>query len=84
MVLLAGRAVRGVALGVVVTAIVQSVFGGLALAIAGVPFAMLLTGVMFLHLHRADRPGAGAGAGDHLALLEGRATAGWRSSSSAR
>jgi len=48
MVLLAGRAVRGVALGVVVTAVVQSVFSGLALAVAGVPFAMLLTGVMFL------------------------------------
>jgi predicted PurR-regulated permease PerM len=48
MVLLAGRAVRGVALGVVVTAMVQSVFSGIALAIAGVPFAMLLTGVMFL------------------------------------
>ena len=48
MVLLAGRAVRGVALGVVVTALVQSVLGGLALAVSGVPFAMLLTGVMFL------------------------------------
>jgi predicted PurR-regulated permease PerM len=48
MVLLAGRAVRGVALGVVVTAIVQSVIAGIALAIAGVPFVMLLTGVMFL------------------------------------
>ena len=48
MMLLAGRAVRGVALGVVVTAIVQSVLSGLALALAGVPFAMLLTGVMFL------------------------------------
>jgi len=48
MVLLAGRAVRGVALGVVVTAVVQSVFSGIALAVAGVPFAMLLTGVMFL------------------------------------
>ena len=46
--MLAGRAVRGVALGVVVTAIVQSVFSGVALAVAGVPFAMLLTGVMFL------------------------------------
>jgi predicted PurR-regulated permease PerM len=48
MVLLAGRAVRGVALGVVVTAIIQSVFSGIAIALAGVPFAMLLTGVMFL------------------------------------
>jgi len=48
VVVLAGRAVRGVALGVGVTAIVQSVLGGLGLAIAGVPFAGLLTAVMFL------------------------------------
>lgn len=45
---LAGRAIRGVALGVVVTALVQSVLGGVGLAIAGVPFAALLTVVMFL------------------------------------
>ena len=45
---LAGRAIRGVALGVVVTALVQSVLGGIGLAIAGVPFAALLTAVMFL------------------------------------
>ncbi len=45
---LAGQAIRGVALGVVVTAIAQSVLGGLGLAIAGVPFAPILTGVMFL------------------------------------
>jgi len=45
---LAGRAIRGVALGVVVTALVQSVLGGIGLAVAGVPFAALLTGVMFL------------------------------------
>ena len=48
MMLLAGRAVRGVALGVVVTALVQSALAGIALALAGVPFTMLLTGVMFL------------------------------------
>jgi predicted PurR-regulated permease PerM len=47
MVVLAGRSVRGVALGIVVTAFVQSVIGGLALALSGVPFALLLTGVMF-------------------------------------
>jgi predicted PurR-regulated permease PerM len=44
---LAGQAIRGVALGVVVTAVAQSVLGGLGLAIAGVPFASLLTAVMF-------------------------------------
>lgn len=47
-VLLAARAVRGVALGVVVTALVQSVLGGAGLLIAGVPVALLLTGVMFI------------------------------------
>jgi predicted PurR-regulated permease PerM len=45
---LAGRAIRGVALGVVVTALVQSLLGGIGLAVTGVPFAALLTGVMFL------------------------------------
>ena len=45
---LAGAAVRGVALGVVVTALVQSILGGVGLAIAGVPFATVLTAVMFI------------------------------------
>jgi len=45
---LAGQAVRGVALGVVVTALVQSILGGIGLAIAGVPFATILTAVMFM------------------------------------
>jgi len=48
VVVLAGQAIRGVALGVGVTAIVQSVLGGIGLAIAGVPFAGLLTAVMLL------------------------------------
>ena len=47
-VVLAGQAIRAVALGVGVTAIIQSVAGGIALAIAGVPFAGLLTAVMFM------------------------------------
>ncbi|MDM0014545.1 AI-2E family transporter YdiK [Variovorax sp. J22P168] len=47
-VVLAGKAIRGVALGVGVTAIVQAVVGGIGLAIAGVPFAALLTAVMFI------------------------------------
>jgi len=47
MVVLAGQAIRGVALGVVVTALVQSLLGGIGLAIAGVPFAGPLTAVMF-------------------------------------
>lgn len=45
---LAGQAVRGVALGVVVTALVQSVLGGLGLLVAGIPFPGLLTALMFL------------------------------------
>lgn len=48
MVVLAGQAIRGVALGVVVTAIVQSLLGGLGLAVAGVPFASILTAIMFM------------------------------------
>ncbi len=45
---LAGQAIRGVALGVVVVAIGQAVLGGIGLAIAGVPFAAILTAIMFL------------------------------------
>ncbi len=45
---LAGQAVRGVALGVVVTALVQSGLAGVGLAIAGVPFAAVLTALMFI------------------------------------
>ena len=47
-VVLVGQAIRGVALGVGVTALVQSVLGGIALALAGVPYAGLLTGVMLV------------------------------------
>ena len=45
---LAGGAIRGVALGVGVTALVQALLGGLGLALAGVPFAGLLTALMFM------------------------------------
>jgi predicted PurR-regulated permease PerM len=45
---LAGQAIRGVALGVVLTALVQALLGGVGLALAGVPFAAVLTAVMFL------------------------------------
>jgi predicted PurR-regulated permease PerM len=48
LVVLSGQAIRGVALGVVVTALVQAVIGGIGLAIARVPFAAVLTAVMFL------------------------------------
>jgi predicted PurR-regulated permease PerM len=45
---LSGQSIRGVAHGVVVTALVQALVGGIGLWIAGVPFATLLTAVMFL------------------------------------
>lgn len=45
---LSAQAIRGVALGVVVTALLQALIGGAGLAIAGVPFAAVLTALMFL------------------------------------
>ena len=47
-VVLAGGAIRGVALGVGGTALLQSVLGGLGVALAGVPFASLLTALMLM------------------------------------
>lgn len=47
-VILAGGAIRGVALGVGVTAIVQTILGGIGLAISGVPFASLLSALMLM------------------------------------
>ena len=45
---LAAQAIRGVALGVVLTALVHAVLGGIGLLVVGVPFAILLTAVMFI------------------------------------
>jgi predicted PurR-regulated permease PerM len=45
---LAGAAIRAVALGIVVTAFLQSVLGGIGLAVAGVPYAAVLTAVIFM------------------------------------
>jgi predicted PurR-regulated permease PerM len=47
-VILAGQAIRAVALGVVVTALTQTVLTGIGLTVAGVPFAGFLTGVALL------------------------------------
>jgi len=47
-VVLVGQAIRGVALGVVLTALVQSAIGGAALAMAAVPLASILTAAMFM------------------------------------
>ena len=48
MVILAGKAIRAVAMGIVVTALIQSAAGGIGLWVAGVPAAGLLTAVMFI------------------------------------
>ncbi|HTS67907.1 MAG TPA: AI-2E family transporter YdiK [Terriglobia bacterium] len=46
--ILAGKAMRGVSLGVVVTALVQAAIGGIGVFLAGVPASGLLTAVMFI------------------------------------
>jgi predicted PurR-regulated permease PerM len=45
---LAGQAIRGVALAVVATALVQTAIGGVGLLLAGVPFASILCALMFM------------------------------------
>ena len=45
---LAGQAIRGVALGVGLTALAQALLGGIGLLVCGVPLAGLLTVLMFL------------------------------------
>ena len=47
-VVLAGQAIRAVALGVVVTAVVQSTVAGLGLAVVGIPYAAVLTAIIFI------------------------------------
>jgi predicted PurR-regulated permease PerM len=47
-IMLGAQAIRAVALGVGVTALTQTVLGGIGLAVAGVPFAALLSAVMLL------------------------------------
>jgi predicted PurR-regulated permease PerM len=48
VVILSAGAIRAVALGIVVTALVQSLIGGIGLAVTGVPQAFLLTCVMIM------------------------------------
>ena len=67
---LAGQTIRGVALGVVVTAIAQLLFGGIGLIIAGVPLAGALTGAMLLFVDRADRSESCSRYGCSVALLD--------------
>ena len=45
---LAGQAIRGIALGVVLTALIHAALAGLGLVVVGMPFAVLLTAVMFI------------------------------------
>ncbi len=45
---LGAKAIRGVALGIVLTALIQASLGGIGLAVSGVPAAALLTAVMFM------------------------------------
>ena len=47
-IVLAGQAIRAVALGVLVTALIQTAFSGIGMWIAGIPHAGLLTAVVFL------------------------------------
>jgi predicted PurR-regulated permease PerM len=45
---LAAKATRSVALGVIVTALVQAVLSGIGLALAGIPSSVLLTAIVFV------------------------------------
>jgi len=45
---LAAQAIRGVALGIIVTALVQTCLAGVGLAVVGVPFATVLTALVFV------------------------------------
>jgi predicted PurR-regulated permease PerM len=47
-VVLAGASIRAVALGIVVTALVQTVLGGLGLLVAGTPYVALFVAAMFV------------------------------------
>lgn len=46
--ILAANAIRAVAQGVVITALVQSILAGIGLAVIGVPYAPLLTALIFM------------------------------------
>ncbi len=48
MVTLAGQSIKAVTMGVVITALIQSVLGGIGLAVTGVPRPGLLTAIMFI------------------------------------
>ncbi|KPK05972.1 MAG: hypothetical protein AMJ64_10435 [Betaproteobacteria bacterium SG8_39] len=47
-IVLAGQAIRAVAIGIVVTALVQSIVGGIGLLVAGIPHVAVLAAIMFM------------------------------------
>jgi predicted PurR-regulated permease PerM len=47
-VLLAGQAIRAVAIGITVTALAQSIVAGIGLAVCGIPYAGVLTAIVFV------------------------------------
>ncbi|GAB0112695.1 AI-2E family transporter YdiK [Acidisoma sp. C75] len=57
MVVLAGRSIRAVALGVMVTSLVDAIVGGVGMMITGVPLASVLTAVMFIFCVAQVGPG---------------------------
>ncbi len=57
MVDLVGNAIRAVAVGVMVTSLVETAIGGAGLALVGVPLATVLTAVMFLFCLAQAGPG---------------------------
>ena len=67
---LAAQAVRSVALGVVVTALVQSVLAGLALWICGIPAGARARRARLHAGHRAARPDTRDAARDRLVVLD--------------
>jgi predicted PurR-regulated permease PerM len=74
-VILAGGAIRGVALGVIVTAIVQSIVSGAGLMVTGVPSPVILTALIFiLSIAQVGPLPVLAGA---IAYLYWRGNAGW-------
>ena len=70
-VVLAGQAIRAVALGIVVTAVVQSVLAGAGLAACGIPYAGVLTSVVFMLCLLQLGPFLVDGSDRGLALLGG-------------
>jgi predicted PurR-regulated permease PerM len=69
---LAAAAIRGVAISVVGTALIQTVLAGIGLAVAGVPFVGLLTAAALILCIAQAGPGPGPDSGGGLAVLERR------------